>query len=424
MADAPPENALQNVRAEWVPSDTSGTYPRPPTDAEWNRFGDWIISYPAWSGDAGVEGQTTAGSGDLEAHFRGAEEHDLAIAWYLQRFYVDGSGEPNDPIGAIIEHDYQTAFPTHEVLIRREVDDGGAKGAGFREFVYGSGCKPTSGSAPGDPSANEPIVGEAGYAAQKVRQYIVHQPVTSITPEVKSSSSDDTTQTVTIESEGASTTASVDLDGTTSVAASSSFSDIDAIWVDGDHVGDITVTDGNGNDLLETPIAGEPENIEADRGIPLLGSGSGSHSSEIGTDPGAYMFLGTSSTFGGGALAESANADRVHALDFNVDVEVAREAQQGTRRQALDMGTRTASAEADLAGPYESAIQNSRYFREVTGDLVYGYPDGAVTLHNSQPADTDDVDREQGDENMIYGITLEAHADGGDAITAVHSDAG
>jgi|GEM_PF-1240848 len=421
MADAPPENALQNVRAEWVPSDTSGTYPRPPTDPAWNRFGDWLISYPDWSGDGGTEGQTAAGSGDLEDHFRGPEEHDFAIAWYMQRFFVDGSNNANDPIGAIIEHDYQSAYPTHEVLIRREVDDGGAKGAGFREYIYGSGCRPTSGSAPGDPSANEPIIAEAGYAAQKVRQYIVHQPATSVTPQVKSSSSEDTTQTVTIETADGSTSDTFALNGTTLVSGSSgnSFSDLAAIWVDGDHVGDITVTDGNGNDMLETPIAGEPDNIEADRGIPLLGSGS--HSSEIGTDPGAYMFLGTSSTFGGGALAESATADRVHALDFNVDVEVTREPQQGTRRQSLDMGLRTASAEADLAGPYESAVQNSRYYREVTGDLVYGYPDGDVTLHNSQLSDTDDVDREQGDENMIYGITLEAHADGGDAITASHN---
>ena len=417
---APTESALQNVRAEWVPSDLSGGVPRPPTDPEWNRFGDYINAYPGWSGDAGVEGGTPAGSGDTTHHFRGVEEHDITVSWWMQRFFLDSNGDPNDPIGELLTLDYQKAHPVHELLFRREVEEGGAKGAGFREYVYASGAKPLSGNAPGDPSTSEPIIAEAGYGVEKTSQYIIHQPADGVTPKVKSTSANDTSQTVTIESEGGSTTDTFTLNGTTLVSGDTgaSFSDIDAIWVDGSHEGDITVEDGNGNDLLEDPIVGtDTDGVEADRGIPLLGAGS--HASEIGTHPEAYQFLGTSSTYDGGALAESSPRDRVHALDLSIEVEDSREPMQGTRRQAIDRGTRTATAPSDVAGPYESQKQNVRYFQSTEGDLIFQFPDGTVTLKNAQLTDTDDVDREGGDANTIYGVTFEAH--GQPAVTASHS---
>lgn len=422
MSQSPAESALSNVRAEWIESDLSGDHPRAPTDPEWNRFSDFIESYPGWSGDAGVEGQTPAGTGDIADHFRGVEEHSLTASYWFQRHPVDASGNANGPIGAMITHDYQSAYPTHELLFRREVTDGGAKGAGFREYVYGSGCKPTSGSLPGDPSASNPILAEAEYACEKVRMYIIHQPATSVTPKVKSTSSDDTTQTVTIENEDGSTSDTFSLNGTTLVSGDtgSSFSDIDAIWVDAEHVGDIDVQDGNGNSLLEDPITGtDTDGVEADRGVPLLGSGS--HSSDIGTDPENYLFLGTSSTYDGGALAESTNSDRVHALDLSITVDMSREPRQSTRRQAIDPGPREATVDADVAGPHESYSQNIRYFRSVTGDLVYQYPDGDVTVKNAQLTDTDDVDRSGGDSNIIYGVTFTGSGDGGAAVTASHS---
>lgn len=418
---APAESALPDVRAEWVPSsyDSAGI-PRPPTDPAWNRFSDYIQSHPGWSGDAGVEGEPPTGQVDPADHFRGPEEHDLSIQYWLQRFFVDSNGDANDPVGELINYDGSNLDPVHEILIRKETEGGGAKGAGFRTYVYGSGCRPMSAELPGDPSASNPIMAEAGYACEAVRQYIIHQPATSVTPQVASASSNDTTQTVTVENEDGSTTDTFSLNGTTKVSGTgtASFSDIDAIWVDGDHEGDIMLYDGNGNELLEEPITGSnTDGVDSHRGIPLTGAGS--HSSAIGTDPSNYLFLGTSSSWDGGALAESAAADRVHALDLSIEVDVTREPRQGTRRQSIDLGTRSTSVEADLAGPYESTKQNYRYFTGQEGDLVYGYPDGDVTLVSAQPTDTDDVDFEGGDSNILYGITMEPHAD--PAITATHN---
>lgn len=425
---APTESAIQNVRAEWVPSDRSSGTPRPPTDPSWRRFGDYIESYPGWSGDAGTEGQQPAGSLGLTHHFRGAEEHDLSIQWWLQRFFVDTNGDPNDPIGSLIQHTEGEAYPTHELLIRREVEEGGVLGGGFREFVVGSGCKPTSGDLPGDPSESQPIVAEAGYACEMARSYIVHQPAdgNTVTPQVKSTSDQDTGQTVTIENEGAGTTDTFTLNGTTLVSGSgaASFGDIDSVRVDGDHEGDIIVEDGSGNQLVEdgdgNGITGSnSDGVESFRGIPLLGAGS--HASEIGTDPESYLFLGTSSTFDGGPLAASAPSDRIHSMDLSVEVDVERDARQGTRRQAIDPTTRTADIEADVAGPYESAAQSARYYRGTEGDIVYTFPDGDVTLTNATPTDTDDWERSGGDGRVIYGVTFESSNPSGAAITATHN---
>jgi len=415
---APAESALQNVRAEWVPSsyDSAGI-PRPPTDPSWNRFGDYIQSHPGWSGDANVESDPPTGQVDPVDHFRGAEEHDLALQWWLQRFYVDSNGNANDPIGELINYDGSSKDPVHEVLIRKETDEGGADDAGFRTYWYGSGCRPSSGTAPGDPSSSMPIMAEAGYACERVRQHIIHQPADGTTLDIASTSANDTMD-VTIESEGASTTETVTLNGTTTVTTTESFSDIDAIWLASEPEGDITVKDDSGTDLLEEPLTGtNTDVVDGDRGIPPLGSGS--HASAIGTAPENYIFLGTSSSYGGGALAESSAADRVHTLDLSIEVDITREPRQSTRRQSIDMGDRTVSVEADLAGPYETAKQNQRYYTSNEGDLVYTYPDGDVTVVDAQPADIDDVDFDGGDANLIYGVTLEGHGD--PAITASHN---
>jgi hypothetical protein len=335
----------------------------------------------------------------------------------MQRHFVDGSGNANDPIGAMINKGPNEAHPVHELLFRREVADGGVKDAGFREYVYASGAYPLTGTIPGDPSESSPILLEIGWGAEKTTQIIIHQPATNVTPQVASTSANDTGQTVTVESKGATTTDTFSLNGTTKVSGASgnSFSDIDAIWVDGSHKGDIMLYDGNGNELLEDSITGTTtDGVEAVRGVPLLGSGS--HASAIGTDPEQYLFLGTTSSYDSGALADG---DRVHALDLSIEFDEDRNARQGTRRQSIDPGTRTVEVEADLAGPYESAKQNYRYFTGKEGDLVYGFPDGDVTVNSAQLTDTDDVEREGGDANAIYGVTLTGQ--GTPAVTASHN---
>jgi len=413
---APAESAIENVRAEWIPSSfaADGT-PEVPTDPAWNRFSDYIESYPGWSASLNIEGDPPTGQVDPEDHFRGVEESSLTIEWWLQRFFVDSTGAPNDLVGELIQYDGVSTNPVHEVLIRKEVRGGGRDGAGFRTYFVGSGCRPTSATIPGDPASSRPIIVEGQYAAEKVRQYVVHQPSTAAELAVKSTDPNDTNEVI-IESEGATTTASVVLPGGSpnTVATTTTVGDIDAIEVKGEHAGDITVGISDGaspptitTQLTEDPITGTAsDGVDSDRGIPALGAGS--HAPEIGQAPEQFQFLGTSSSFGGGALAESAASDRVHAFDLSIDVDVTREPRQATRRQSIDMGTRSISADADVAGPFESAKQNYDFYVGLEGDLVYNFPDSAsVTLRNAQLTDTDEVSFAAGDGNIVYGVTFE-----------------
>jgi hypothetical protein len=401
---APAENALTDIRAEWVPSDYDADgNPIPPTDPEWNRFSDYLSVPGAWGGDAGTDGQPVAGSGDLAEHFRAAEEHDLTFEYWLQREFTDGSGTVVDPAGVPLSHDFQTDYPSHHIQVRREVGAGGTAGGGFREFIVGFGCRPVSVSLPGDPAAANPIPQELGYACERVRQQVIHQPSSSTTLTAVSTDDSDTMD-LTVESEGASTSETITLTGTTEATGSTSFDDIDAAYLSSEPVGDVTITDGSDNDLL-TLTGANTDGVEGERGVPTLGGGS--HASAIGNAPENYQFIGTSATFDGGTIPDT--SDRVHALDLDVEVGVTREPQQGTRRQAIDIGTRTAAATVDVAGPYESAAKNERYYRGESADLAYTFPDQVVTLNNATFVDTDDVERAAGDENLVYGFELEAH---------------
>ena len=411
MSHAPPENALTDVRVEYVEETTVGS---PPTDPAWETFSDYYATVPSWSGDAGVEGENIVGSGDLADHFRGPEDHTLEFEYWLQEAIVDGSGNAQNPLAIPMVNDYQTGWPTHTLEVRREATSGGADGAGFREYIVAYGARPTASNLPGDPAEGNPVVGRVTYEAEMTRQYIIHQPSSSTTLDLVSTDSNDTMDVV-IESEDGSTTDTVTLTGTTPVTSTESFSDIDAIWVQSEPKGDIQVSDGSGTDLLERPIAGSAtDGVEGHQGVPPLGTGS--HASAIGNDPADYQFLGTSSSWGGGNIAEG---DRVHALDLTVEADVTKEPQQGTRRQAIDVGPRTAQAEVDAAGPYESAVQNARYYRTENGDLVYGFPTFNITLKNATLSDTDDVERAAGDANNLYGVTFEPHGDPAITVTQV-----
>jgi hypothetical protein len=418
MPENPTESALDNVRVEWI-SSTFGSdgIPRVPTNPTWNRFSDYHLRVPAWSGDAGTEGQEVAGQGDLFDHFRSAEEHDLTVEFYLQRHPVDTNGDANGPVGELLLSGYRTA--SHEVLARRDVAHGGAADAGVREFIYASGARPVSATLPGDPAAAEPIAAEAEYAAEKIRQYIVSQPASNTTLTVSSTDAGDTVDVI-IDSEDAATSETVTLPGNdpNEVTTTASFGDIDAVYAEASHAGDIQVSDGT-NDLLAEPLVGtNTDGVEAERGVPPLGTGS--HASAIDTDPEEYVFLGTEATFDSGPLAASPDAgDRVHALDVTVEADVQREARQGTRRQVVDVGTRTVTVDADLAGPYETATQNARYFTGVAADLVYTLPDGTITVANATVTDTDDVDRQAGEAGLIYSATYEGH--GSPAVTATNT---
>lgn len=401
------ENALQGVRAEWVPETTVG---EAPTDPTWHKFSDYLDDGPGWSPAVNQSENTPVGSGHISHISRGAEDvHELTIQYWAQRALVDGSGTVQDPIAHPFLHDYSSEYPSHTVVWRREVTSGGADGAGFRVYTVALGARPISATIPGDPGDASPQSLELGYEAEYARSHRVDQPSSATTLDIASSDSADTAVDVTIEDEGASTTETITLNGTTAQTTTESFADIDAVYVaSGEPVGDITVSDGSGT-TFATLQGVDTNGVEADVGIPPTGSGS--HASDIGNDPGRYLGLNTASSFGGNLLSP----DRVHQFDLSAEVDTDTNPRQGTRRPSIDIGTTTVTAEADGAGEHESTQQIQSYLQGYTGDITYalgGTSTGSgvtdITLESAQVTDTDDQSYGAGDANNIFAITWTA----------------
>lgn len=411
---APVESGLQDIRTEWVAETTPGEFP---TDPSWNAFSPELSEFE-YSTDGNKEGREVLGQIDPTDHDRATESATATLEYRQARFPVDASGDVVDPIAYPIVTDASEDYPSHTVVERREIVSGGRLGAGFREFAVLSGARPVAASFDGDPSATEPIPQELSYEAERGRTHVVHQPASSQTLVVRSTDASDTNDVI-IESEDASTTETVTLPGAdpNTVVTTSSFGDIDAVEVQGDHAGDIQIgtDDGSGaidTELLEKPLTGSnTDGVDSIAGVPALGGGS--HADPI-TETGA-QFLGTDATWTGSALA-----DRVHTLNLEVERDVSREPRQTTRRETIDVGARSVSADADVAGPYESATRIAEHHRDKEGDLVFEFDTGeTITLKNAVLVDAPDQTRSAGDTNYIPSVTFEPH--GSPAISISNS---
>jgi hypothetical protein len=410
---APVESGLQDIRLEWVEESTIG---EPPSDPSWNPFSREIDELSA-SIDGGKEATQTLGTRDAIEMYRSVEESELTLNYSQYDFPIDSSGNVVDPIAypmIIPDGDW----PSLTVVARRDVATGGADGAGFREYLVVLGARPTSSSLDGDPSAAEAIPQELTLPAATARPHIIHQPSSDSKIVVKSSDSNDTIDVV-LEDEDASTTETVTLPGTSpnTVTTTASFSDIDAVYAKSDHAGDITIGTDNGSgaidvELLAKSLTGaNTDGVDSVAGIPPLGSGS--HATTP-TGEGT-TFLETQSEWTDEDIGE-----RLHTLNLSVELDTSREPVAESRQQAIDVGSRTAEFDADLAGPYESADKIKEHFRDKSGDLVYAFgspdtdpsnADKKIVAHNAEIVDAPDFTRSAGDTNYIPSVTFRAVGD-------------
>ena len=411
--NAPVESGLQAMRHEWVEETDAGV---PPTDPEWNRYSAEIDEVST-SIDGAKEATESLGSRDFVEMYRAAEEAELTMSYAQYAFPLSSSGTIADPVGYPMQLP-SGDYPSLTHVSRRDVTGGGKTGAGYREFLVVLGARPTDATLDGDPSAAEAIPQELTLPAETARPHIIHQPLSETELVVRSTDPTDTNEVV-IESEGASTTDTVTLPGSdpNTVVTTETFADIDAVWVKGEHAGDIQVgtDDGSGaidTELLETSLTGSnTDGVDSVEGVPPLGSGShGTEPSGEGT-----TFLGTTASWTGSDVAP-----RLHTLNLSVEHDSSREPVQSSRRTAIDVGQRTVEFDADLAGPFETASKIKAHFRDVSGDLIYGFgapgddPSNApkqIVAHNVEIVDAPDFTRSAGDTNYIPSVTFRAVGD-------------
>lgn len=407
------ENALQDIRFEWVEESTVGV---PPSNPSWNKFSDYVATAPAWDGGVETSENNAAGSGDVVEITRGQETHSFTPEYWLQRAPVNGSGNAVDPIAVPFVHNYSSELASHTIVFRREVSSGGNFGQGYRNYTVGLGAKPVNATIPGDPGESSPQTLELEYSAEYGNAHVIHQPNgTTLTV----SNAGTTSVDVTIESQGGTTAETLTVSGGGSATTVSTYSDVDAIWIaSGTPDGDISVTDGSGTAVLDEPLRGT-SNTEPDydKGVPPLGSGS--HASDIGNDPERFLGLNAFATYGGSDIA-----DRLHSFDLSCELDSDDPAVVGTRQGPIDEGTRTVTLDADVAGPYESTKQVKNHLQGVVNDLVLGVggtssADAAATftLQDAQATDVDEQSYGASDANFIFGTTFVAQNVNGNAVT-------
>jgi hypothetical protein len=411
------------MRVEWVEESTPGVYP---DDPEWNLFtaSEELQDFTASAGPQ-REGRMALGNIDTAAHDRSTEAASATVSYRQSQFPVDASGNVQDPIAYPITETASEDYVSLLVVARRDVTGGGNDGAGFREFTVVSGARPVSATIDGDAGDAQPLPQELGLEAERTRTYIVHQPDGAQKLVVKSTDSNDTID-VTLEDEGANTTETLTLpgDADNTVETTSDFDNLDAVEPQGVYGGKLQVGTSDGQSpadidtqLIQTNSASpspglegvEQDGIDYERGIPALGSGS--HASSVPND--GPLFIGTSTT----GTPVSVTDERLHTLSLSVERDVSREPKQGTRREEIDVGARSISLDADVAGPYESADQIKKAFISLTPDVTWTFDSGeTITLNNLAIVDSPDVVRTAGDTNYIPSVSLEPSGDPAIAI--------
>ncbi|WP_137288626.1 hypothetical protein [Natronorubrum halophilum] len=370
-----PESGTLPGRYEWVPEPDGPM--SVPTDIEWNRFSDIIRSFSA---DPGVSygRQDNIGTSDAVDHNRGTEDPSCDIGYDLQRFPVDTDNNPIDPSAyGILRDEYNQLLGSLLLLERTEVP-GGNDDAGIRVYSVVRGAEVESVEPTLDPSSEDPILMELGLQPRKVRSVAIHQPSAGTTLEIVSDDADDTMD-VTIENEDAGTTETIAVDGTTAVTTTESFDDIDAIWLDEEPTGNITVTDGNGTTFCE--LAGgltyseDDQPVDGDRGVPALGQGS--HADPI--DSTFEHFLGDRIERPVGTPVRP----RLNSGSWSVENDLGTESLQTTRAPSVDVSDRTVTVDADVVGPTVSHDSMMQSLQKDQNDIEHELSGGIVRFNNT-----------------------------------------
>ena len=255
------ESSLQDTRIEYVEETEEAV---PPTDPAFSVLSDYLDEF-TFSPGADREGIEVLGDADIRDMFRAAEEPEATTNYYKQQGFVDSNGDPQYPAGQPLAYSDGCDLPSYTVLSRQEYDCEGNDGAGYREYVVLFGAKPVEVVNPGDPSEAQPILEELSWDVRKGRTYVIHQPSADTTLEIENTGGDSVD--VTIESESASQSETITVGANSTVTTVETYSDVDVIYAESEHEGDILVTDGSGTNILDeaTPLAGSTtDGVEAD----------------------------------------------------------------------------------------------------------------------------------------------------------------
>lgn len=386
MSNTNPEGGLRNHRTEFIRESSFGT---PGSNPSYLKYSDSINSF-AWTSDSVNEGRRGLGSADPIGFLKGPETHEVVVSYDLVKWFTDGSGNAKDAAYDGMARDADQLFPNSHTIVDREdklsissdQTVSGNTSYDTRLYTVAKGAVIDEVAVTGDPSDAQPVQVELTYLAQKGRSYQIDQPGSSTLLTVKSSSANDTSQSVTIENEGAGTSESVTLNGTSLVSTSSTFGDIDAIELSGETDGTITVSINDGTNSSPTEgdalakIEGKNtyDSVEGDLGVPALGSGS----HETLSSPSVEQFIGDVIDRGGSNFAYEIPSATVTVAN-NVE-ETERSSSYG---MGLHPGNREITMEATMYGDAMTHDLLQQHLENTAKNVTWKLDGGNLQLDNA-----------------------------------------
>lgn len=406
MATQPqnPEAGLRRHRLDFARELEFGVTGAAP---DWLKYSTSFTNW-TWSPDATIERIDSVGTPDPVDQEKGPEGHEMTVEYPLVKWFVTAGGDPLDAaydgmfrtVDNLLPNSHTIVDREERELIRAEATINGATARPTRQFRVGKGGLIDSVDVSGDPGDSVVIGMELNYQFQKVRTYQVDQPTDAegnTMLGVVSTNAGDTTQTVTIESEGATTSATYTLNGTTLVTDATTFGDIDAISLSDETAGDVYVFVNTGTDLAPTrgdDLAvihgtGSYDGVEGDLGVPALGVGTREDPAALG---GYEKFIGDTIRRGADPYPHELSSATL-TVENNVDPQ---ERSSGYG-QALYPGNREITLDAEMFGEAMTYDMLEFHLMNNEEDHSWDMTGGTLVVEAAHLTEPGDVEATEGD---------------------------
>ena len=377
------ESGIRALRLEFVRETTRGTTP---ADPDWLLYSDAVQSFNV-SPTGSINPRGNIGTPDVVNFNAGTESHEFSVTYDLQQWFSSTADAAYDGMHRIADGSLPAS---HSMVGRAAAGDSGVDGAGSRIYYVGTGALINSVTLAGEPESGDPVIVTLDYMCEKLRAYQVDQPTAGGVVSIVSTSASDTTQSVTVETDAASTSEAIGpLTGTTPVVGSSSFASIDSAFLDAECVGDVTLSIG-GSDLMTIYGSASYGDREGDLGIPSLGSGS--HGSAIA---GAYENI-LGDTIERPAATQLGIDAEISSVSMSVENNIEGNSTIRSIGKALSEGPRTINLNATLFGPTASYDAMVDHLRAVEANIVWTLTGGTLTLVGAAMTSIGQITRDTG----------------------------
>lgn len=392
------ESGILNQRLEYVRETTEGA---PPTNPAWLFFSDVHTSISV-NPTAPVSARRPVGSVDIDNHFLGAEEHSLEVSYDLQQGLISG-GNPQDAAADGMTRGSNNQLPSTHTIVQRDVlDVTGAASNGARLYTVNTGCKIGTVTLSADPDGGAVEV-TLSYQPKRTRIHRVDQPPSggdNLT--VNSTDASDDGAGITLEDDGANLSETLTLSNGTPPTTTGSYSSLDAVRLDADITGNVTVEDSSGNVLMTIYGSDAYQGKDSDRGIPLLGTGS--HATALGSSYERIL---------GDTIQRPSGTDLLDGVDINaielvVENNLESQAVVNTLERVIKEGVRNVSLSASVFGAAPSPKVIREHLQRVENNIVWTLTNSTLTLNSAILDDPGTIAKEAEQAIMLVDCSFSA----------------